>query len=427
MLMKIEEFEICKAKTRLLQELINDTKYKNELDLQHKYKKKLNLILHSPIIVNDPIVLYRSRLASDVKDDITLPSTFSYVPLAYNAKNIPKRGRMNLSGQSFFYASSSPDTNYKEIKKDVKAGDEVFLSQWKIAANSGISIFSVVLADNISESVDENACICITDPHIVNGPIGDYLRCFSDIILRKENNADREYLASSLISNKILAEINGKIYKEKNGTKIPFHYDAIAYPSTRLGNGEAKYYNWVITPQFIDDYASLEYVVKGTIKEDLQSIYFKSVGFNHNGVIEWYEPYIYIDDVIYNPIGFINRDGVLFNIKDVTARDKEGKIVSENGLRKFLNNEENEKAYKESIIEELTKKGLFIQKLAYGEIQNETSLIKGNTLELFREVNGWKLENNNKWHDIKFIKIEMTYKNTFKRIENINDIITITS
>lgn len=130
--MKIEEFEVCKAKTHLLQELINDTKYKNELELQHKYKKKLNLILHSPIIVNDPIVLYRSRLASDVKDDITLPSTFSYVPLAYNAKNIPKRGRMNLSGQSFFYASSSPDTNYKEIKKDVKLVMKFFYRNGKL-------------------------------------------------------------------------------------------------------------------------------------------------------------------------------------------------------------------------------------------------------------------------------------------------------
>lgn len=46
-----------------------------------------------------------------------------------------------------------------------------------------------------------------------------------------------------------------------------FHYDAIAYPSTRIGNGEAQYYNLVITPQFIDNYASLNYVVKGTIKK----------------------------------------------------------------------------------------------------------------------------------------------------------------
>lgn len=418
--MKIEESEICKAATCLLQELANDAKCENELDLQNKYKGKLNLILREPIIVNAPVVLYRSRLASDVKDDITLPSTFSYVPLSYNAKNIPKRGRMNLTGQSFFYASSSPDTNYKEIKKDVKAGDEVFLSQWQISANSGFSIYSVVLADNISESVDINSYICIIDPHIVKGPIGGYLRYLSDIILMKENDTDREYLASSLISNKILTEINEECYQRKDGIEIPFHYDAITYPSTQIGNGEANRYNWVITPQFIDDYASLKYVVKGTIKEDLQSIDSKSIGINHSGTIEWYEPYIYIDDVIYDPIGFMSEEKVLFSIDDVIARDKEGKIVSKNGLQDFLNNEENEKEYKETMIEKLIKKGFFTQKLVFGEVLDETSLIKVNTFEIFRDVNGWKLEKDNEWHDIKFIRIKVTYKNGLKKIENIN-------
>ena len=59
---------------------MDDTKCKNELELKNKYKNKLNLILNSPIIANMPIVLYRSRLASKVHEDITFsdhyPITF---------------------------------------------------------------------------------------------------------------------------------------------------------------------------------------------------------------------------------------------------------------------------------------------------------------------------------------------------------------
>lgn len=107
-----------------------------------------------------------------------------------------------------------------------------------------------------------------------------------------------------------------------------FHYDAIAYPSTRIGNGEAQYYNLVITPQFIDNYASLNYVVKGAIKKDLQSIDVKNVGFNHNGTIEWYEPFINVDDVIFNPIGFIDKYGKFLSIENGIVRDLNGKLIS---------------------------------------------------------------------------------------------------
>ena len=135
-------------------------------------------------------------------------------------------------------------------------------------------------------------------------------------------------------------QTKGKSYKEKDGVETQFHYDAIAYPSTRIGNGEAQYYNLVITPQFIDNYASLNYVVKGAIKKDLQSIDVKNVGFNHNGTIEWYEPFINVDDVIFNPIGFIDKYGKFLSIENGIVRDLNGKLISKNELQNFLNKEE---------------------------------------------------------------------------------------
>lgn len=413
--METKESKICNTAISILQKLMDDTKCKNELELKNKYKNELNLILNTPIIVNMPIVLYRSRLASKVHEDITLPSTFSYFPLTKSSNGVPQRGRMNLSGQSFFYASSSPDTNYKEIKKDIKEGDEVYLLQWGITANSGLSIYSVILPDNISTSADKNTCICITNPNIANGPLGDYLRCLSDIILKNEDDANKEYLASSIISNEILVETKGKSYKEKDGVETQFHYDAIAYPSTRIGNGEAQYYNLVITPQFIDNYASLNYVVKGTIKKDLQSIDVKNVGFNHNGTIEWYEPFINVDDVIFNPIGFIDKYGKFLSIENGIVRDLNGKLISKNELQNFLNKEET------NIIKEFTERGFIIPKFSYGGIIDKESLIKEDTLDFFREVNEWKLERDGIIHDITFLKIEMMYKISLKK-ENINSL-----
>ncbi|WP_456100611.1 hypothetical protein [Phocaeicola plebeius] len=413
--METKESKICNTAISILQKLMDDTKCKNELELKNKYKNELNLILNTPIIVNMPIVLYRSRLASKVHEDITLPSTFSYFPLTKSSNGVPQRGRMNLSGQSFFYASSSPDTNYKEIKKDIKEGDEVYLSQWGITANSGLSIYSVILPDNISTSADKNTCICITNPNIANGPLGDYLRCLSDIILKNEDDANKEYLASSIISNEILVETKGKSYKEKDGVETQFHYDAIAYPSTRIGNGEAQYYNLVITPQFIDNYASLNYVVKGAIKKDLQSIDVKNVGFNHNGTIEWYEPFINVDDVIFNPIGFIDKYGKFLSIENGIVRDLNGKLISKNELQNFLNKEET------NIIKEFTERGFIIPKFSYGGIIDKESLIKEDTLDFFREVNEWKLERDRIIHDITFLKIEMMYKISLKK-ENINSL-----
>lgn len=424
MFINMKESVSFKEHISVLQELIDNARCKNELELLNIYKGKLNIILRSPIVVNDPVVLYRSRLASEVNTDITLPSTFSYVPLSYNAKGIPKRGRMNLSGQSLFYASSSPDTNYREIKKNVMAGDEVFLSQWEISANSGFSIYNVVSADNMSESADKETCICITEPKILNTPIGDYLKYLSNIILMKEDDSEREYLASSLISNKILIETNGERYKGKDGLEIPFHYDAIAYPSTRIGHGNIINYNWAITPQFIDNFASLKYVIKGILKEDLQSIESEYIGFNHNEKIKWYKPFIYLDDVEFEPISFIDKEDTSFGIEDATARDKNGKLISKNGLKDFLNNG---KGYKKHIIGLLAEKRFLSQELAYGKIFNGASLIKSKTIFCLIEVNGWKLEKDNESHDVKFIKIDIKYKTGYEEIESIDSITSTSS
>ena len=51
-------------------------------------------------------------------EDITNPSTFSYVPQNKCSSSFPPLQRCNFSGQSVFYASMSVKTNFKEIDKE---------------------------------------------------------------------------------------------------------------------------------------------------------------------------------------------------------------------------------------------------------------------------------------------------------------------
>lgn len=136
----------------------------------------------------------------------------------------------------------------------------------------------------------------------------------------------------------------------------------------------------------------------------MQSIDVKNIGFNNNGTIEWYEPFVNIDDVIFNPIGFIDKYGNFFSIENGIARDLNGKLILKNELQNFLNKEET------NIIKEFTERRFIIPEFSYGEILDKEALIKEYTLDFFREVKEWKLERDGIIHDITLLKIEMTCK-----------------
>ncbi|HIX73757.1 MAG TPA: hypothetical protein H9977_01705, partial [Candidatus Parabacteroides intestinipullorum] len=138
-------------------------------------------------------------------------------------------------------------------------------------------------------------------------------------------------------------------------------------------------------------------------------------------IIDWYEPYICLDDVIINPIGFIDKDFTFVDINDdIIVKDKVGKIVSKEGLFMFLNNNLLGRAYKEFIVKKNSTKDLFM-KLRYGEMIDETSSVES-PISAFIEINDWILEKKNKHYDITSIVVNATYKNIFRKIEDINSI-----
>ena len=391
-----------------LKELEVDVEIHSEQSLMEKYKNGIQFLLASPKEVSGPLFFYRARLAETVTEEQSIASieSFSYMPLKYNIETPPRpsRGRMNLTGQSMFYASSLPQTNYKEIKKDIREGDEVYLSKWELKSDSVMNTYSVIMSNKITESANPEIDVCITDPHIVNGFIGEYLRYFSDMLLRDEYVEEKKYLLTSFIAYNIF-RINGKY--RKGSESFPLYYDAIAYPSVQSLNGE---YNWAIKPEFVDKHIHLNYVVKGVLKADLESVDFRSIGFNHDNAIIWYEMKVFPNDVKFESFCLWDNKGKKYTSFEYNLKDALGKSVSSKDIEYIFETKKNE------IVEELINQGAFIGKIDYKEVVDESSLIKSGVYSIWIPINGWTIEIDGKQIDISNIGALLLYKTGLEKI-----------
>lgn len=389
-----------------LKTLEEDANKYDEQSLLKMYEDSIKMLLPSPIKIKDSLFLYRARLAETVTKEqpITSVETFSYMPLRYNKENLPKRGRMNLTGESIFYASSLPQTNFREIKKEIKEGDEVYLSKWELKSDSVMSTFSVIMSSKISESVNSETDVCITDSHIVNGPIGEYLRYFSDMLLKDEDVEEKKYLLTSFIAYNIF-RINGKYIKE--GESFPLYYDAIAYPSVQSMNCE---YNWAIRPEFVDEHIQMKYVVKGVLKADLQSVDFRCIGFYNDNEIIWYELKVFPDDVEFDSCCFWDDENKKYISSEYNLKDLTNKDVSLLDIRNLF------EIRKNRIIEEMTSQRAFAENLSYEDIIDESSLIKYGTYQMYIPVKGWTIEVDNEKKNISKIGASLIYKTGLERL-----------
>ena len=102
-----------KGYTEKLLELEDSAKTMQESEFYSKFTTKFSCPLPRPYDL-ETLPLFRTRLASSGIDKVNECniSTFSYIPLDSVTSDFPKRGRMNKTGQSLFYASLSPDTTF---------------------------------------------------------------------------------------------------------------------------------------------------------------------------------------------------------------------------------------------------------------------------------------------------------------------------
>lgn len=382
----------------LLNSLIELDKASEKLSEEEFYKRFENANfrcrLRNPVKIED-LTFYRSRLVSSVneKEDITSPSTFSYIPL--EKSQYVKRGRMNKKGQSMFYASLSPETNYCEIKHDVQEGEEIYLSQWRMKKGSSLNIYPVSLPDNISVNVDLTAYLGIKNPFFVEGIMGDYLKKLAYLFTREEPLEDQQYLCSSFLANYILQQKGKATY---NNQEYDIYYDAIVYPSARKGQGEIMYSNIAIPPHAVDACLELVYVIKGKLEKDLSSITFEQIGFCNDNKVKWYNIQLYPDNVVFKNIKLIDKKNNSVEIDKHLCCDSEGKQITSDKLYRFIR-----ETLTEKLLESVIKNKISENKFSYSEVKYKNDFVKRLEFVCLWPVNSWSADG----QTIEYIQLEV--------------------
>jgi len=371
----------------LLDKVIGDSKTLSRTEFEKEYKKHpIDIFMSAPCIINDSIPLYRGRLAVDIKEheDLSVPATFSYVPLALNKNRRPNIGRANFEGQSIFYASERMETNFKEISKDSDIGDEAYMAKWVLKPNSNLHLYRAIPKWGIGETNAPNGIFTITNPGIVNSELGLYLKRLGYILMSNEETG--KYLGSSYIANCIYSATG--IVKDSAGNVFEddMHYDGIAYPSAIGGPDEV---NIALKPEFVDKYLDLECVIKGYLTPNLKSVTFQKIGINENGEIKWYELYIDKNSITSIVPMFFDQSNDIIDVSDGEIFDEKAQNVTSQMYKIEYISEK----YKGQIIEKFKAIDF---KLKTGRTVSKTSLIQSFGLVIDDDIYGWKYADGNK-------------------------------
>lgn len=216
--------------------------------------------LFEPFDIKDHIKsIYRSRVAQDIKphETITNARTFSYVPDELLSDTFPRRGRLNLTGQSMLYASFARKTNFREILEDIKENDFVFQACYRKKDAEEINCYPVVNWENKNTN---------------HSPFDKYIETLSHILLDPRS----KYLASSFLANFILYGSNSR------------KYDAILYPSVKAVKSLSDL-NIAIKPNYFKQHFELDHVIYGHVNSSLTEGKAKYVGFSDGTGVVWYE------------------------------------------------------------------------------------------------------------------------------------------
>lgn len=274
--------------------------------------------------INDDLFLYRARLARKIHsdEDLNCPQTFSYVPSSKITDTFPYLQRANYSGQSIFYASFFPITNFREISADVMAGEEVYLSKWYVSKGSNLSLYRVFPKESFDDS-NYSGFLKVEDENLRSNEMGRYLRRLGELMMNCEDG-DSKYLPTACIANYIY-NVRLPVPSGMNIESLGFH--GLIYPSTKESSG--KELNLAISPSFIDKHAKLQIVWKGKVGEDLKSIKYSSIGFCNKGKIDWYSLTISPEDITLFDVFFYDAKDNKYDVSNGMLRDKNGMVISD--------------------------------------------------------------------------------------------------
>lgn len=178
--------------------------------------------------------VYRSRMGNSIgaDEDITNPSTFSYVPKNKCSSSFPPLQRCNFSGQSVFYASMLVKTNFKEIDKESSLGKEVYISKWHVDEDANANMFRIIPPEGIDIDEDYKGYLKIDAERKYPQYTIEYLRKIGNIFMNDsgDKHDTKKYLPCALISNFIYDfSYTGEPIFPGQSSK----YDGIIYPSVK--------------------------------------------------------------------------------------------------------------------------------------------------------------------------------------------------
>ena len=228
------------------------------------------------------------------------------------------------------------------------------------------------------------------------------LRTYLDVLTDKKNVGETRLpldKTTGIIKDEILPIVDGPA---KNQELIP--YKELS-PTYQMGK---KYeYNLAIKPEFVDANMELECVYEAVVKDNALSVDCSHIGINKNNRVQWYEFFVYEDDIT----------------TEYSFRDKEGYLLTTNNESFVFYNEvkytisEFEQILEGKLLkpyDTLYEKGFFRE----GEhnIEDALNLIGIERTKCYYIIpHGLELCTQ-EFYDTTFLRIEVNYKNSLKPI-----------
>ena len=311
---KKEENAIIKSTLHLekLDEILENTPNITANDFFNEYYGKVGVVFTHHTNLNGKIPMYRARIEDEniTPENVTEISTFSYIPLRLANNTSPHIQRLNKQGQSIFYASFAPETNYYEIKKKLNPGANIYLSMWGIREEASINCYNLLLPRNVYFGDGKFDEMVINDEQIAGSILGDYIRKIGEKCQEEKYDDDRKYYISALFANHVYN------YSTEDGLL----YDGILYPSAMIGNGKAYYPNVALTPKCVDNKLYAIWVIKGTLCGDMKTLIPKFYGVVNNSKVEWCKIENYFNNL--DIIGLFSKEKE-YIFKDLVKSDED--------------------------------------------------------------------------------------------------------
>ena len=243
----------------ILNEIITEIEKLDNEQLSKNYEKYEHVFNNFPKMVAAPIYFplffYRIRIANGTIDEMS-PFSFSYKPESLN----PEMNRLNLSGESVFYASIYPHTAIRELC--IQPNTEFYLSKWTIDESARLSLYRFFTPQELIKNPKASAVISYVDSTRHDGTT-ILLSMISNKLTSNIENRN-EYNFTALYASYLRRRRNLWV-KDEDGNDIKMKFDAFIYKSVKSNNSDEL--NLAFFPDVIDKWANLDYVLKGTIND----------------------------------------------------------------------------------------------------------------------------------------------------------------